>query len=245
MASWSAECVSGCSSGWCGLALWSGALVRTDSACQAPSRRRRTIGQRAGHQQPVRVLVQPAVANLHEAEHPLDHPEAALDLCVARLGVERLDHGAELPPRHRRLHFGRERRPARRLAVAVKPSRRQCRLTHRCNPCERRQGLRPRSGKRGGSQPGFPVPAASACGRVFEVALPGRGQLRWGERRAGTPEPAGAAGLSRTRLVRRYLLRRCVRHLRRLRRQQHLGNRHGVQVRAVDRPRFPIQAGEF
>ena len=60
------------------------------------------IGERAGHEQPVRVLVQPAVADLREAEHPLDHAEAVLDLrphlrlgAVARL--LRLVHHPAMP----------------------------------------------------------------------------------------------------------------------------------------------------
>ena len=37
------------------------------------------IGQRTGREQPVRVLVQPAVARLHETEYTLDHAEDVLD----------------------------------------------------------------------------------------------------------------------------------------------------------------------
>ena len=38
------------------------------------------ITQRASYEQSVRVLVQPTVADLREAEHPLDHPKAVLNL---------------------------------------------------------------------------------------------------------------------------------------------------------------------
>ena len=38
------------------------------------------VRQRAGHEQPVRILVEPPVADLGEAEHAFDHPEAVLDL---------------------------------------------------------------------------------------------------------------------------------------------------------------------
>ena len=37
------------------------------------------IGQCAGHQQAMFVLVQPAIAHLGKAEHPLDNPDDMLD----------------------------------------------------------------------------------------------------------------------------------------------------------------------
>ena len=37
------------------------------------------IGQRAGHQQAMRVLFEPAIAHLGKAEHPLDDPDPMLD----------------------------------------------------------------------------------------------------------------------------------------------------------------------
>src|SRR5688500_9572697 len=37
------------------------------------------IGERAGDEEAMRVLVQAAIAHLLEAEHPLDHPEHVLD----------------------------------------------------------------------------------------------------------------------------------------------------------------------
>src|SRR6516165_8225641 len=41
--------------------------------------RHEQIGQRAGHQQAMRVLLQAAVAQLGEAEYPLDDPDRMLD----------------------------------------------------------------------------------------------------------------------------------------------------------------------
>ena len=37
------------------------------------------IGQRAGHEQAMRVLLQPAIAHLGKAEHPLDDPDRMFD----------------------------------------------------------------------------------------------------------------------------------------------------------------------
>src|SRR5437763_14278691 len=37
------------------------------------------IGQRAGHEQAMGILLQPAIAHLGKAEHPLDHPDRMLD----------------------------------------------------------------------------------------------------------------------------------------------------------------------
>src|SRR5215831_13849334 len=37
------------------------------------------VGERAGHQQAMRVLLQPAIAHLGKAEHPLDDPDRMLD----------------------------------------------------------------------------------------------------------------------------------------------------------------------
>ena len=37
------------------------------------------IGQRAGHEQGVGVLLEPAIAHLGKAEHPLDDPDRMLD----------------------------------------------------------------------------------------------------------------------------------------------------------------------
>src|SRR6516164_6655436 len=37
------------------------------------------IGQRAGHEQTMSVLVEPAIAHLGKAEHPLDDPDRMLD----------------------------------------------------------------------------------------------------------------------------------------------------------------------
>src|SRR2546430_17004974 len=41
--------------------------------------RHKQIGQRAGHEQAMRVLLQPAIAHLGKAEHPLDDPDRMLD----------------------------------------------------------------------------------------------------------------------------------------------------------------------
>src|SRR6266550_7173767 len=41
--------------------------------------RHEQIGQRAGHEQTMGVLVEPAVAHLGKAEHPLDDPDRMLD----------------------------------------------------------------------------------------------------------------------------------------------------------------------
>jgi hypothetical protein len=49
---------------------------------------------------------------------------------VARLGVERLNHGAELTPRHHLLHFGQKRRPTGQLAMLLEAGRRQGQLPH-------------------------------------------------------------------------------------------------------------------
>src|ERR1700712_4915722 len=38
------------------------------------------VGQRAGHEQALCVLLQPAVAHLGEPEHALDHPNGVLNL---------------------------------------------------------------------------------------------------------------------------------------------------------------------
>src|SRR5882757_8611309 len=37
------------------------------------------VGQRAGHQQAMSVLLEPAIAHLGKAEHPLDDPDDMLD----------------------------------------------------------------------------------------------------------------------------------------------------------------------
>ena len=44
-------------------------------AAQQVAARDEQIGQSAGHQQTVGVLVEPAIAHLGEAEHPLDDPD--------------------------------------------------------------------------------------------------------------------------------------------------------------------------
>jgi len=41
--------------------------------------RHEQIGQSAGHQQTVGVLVEPPIAHLGEAEHPLDDPDRMFD----------------------------------------------------------------------------------------------------------------------------------------------------------------------
>src|SRR2546421_6755529 len=41
--------------------------------------RHEQIGQRAGHEQAMRVLLQPAIAHFGKAEHPLDDPDRMLD----------------------------------------------------------------------------------------------------------------------------------------------------------------------
>ena len=42
------------------------------------------IGQRAGHDQAVSVLLEPAIAHLGEAEHPLDDPNRMFDPPLSR-----------------------------------------------------------------------------------------------------------------------------------------------------------------
>ena len=49
-------------------------------AAQQMASRHEQIGQSAGHQQTVGVLLQPAIAHLGEAEHPLDDPDRMFDL---------------------------------------------------------------------------------------------------------------------------------------------------------------------
>ena len=44
--------------------------------------RHEQIGQCAGHEQAMRVLLQPAVAHLGEAEHPLDDTDRMFDLAL-------------------------------------------------------------------------------------------------------------------------------------------------------------------
>jgi len=41
--------------------------------------RHEQIGQRAGHEQAMSVLLEPAIAHLSEAEHPLDDPDRMFD----------------------------------------------------------------------------------------------------------------------------------------------------------------------
>ena len=48
------------------------------AAQQMPARHEQ-IGQRAGHEQAMSVLRQPAIAHLGEAEHPLDDPDRMFD----------------------------------------------------------------------------------------------------------------------------------------------------------------------
>src|SRR5215472_14361478 len=48
-------------------------------AAQLMAARHKQIGQRAGHEQAVGVLCEPAIAHLGEAEHPLDDPDRMLD----------------------------------------------------------------------------------------------------------------------------------------------------------------------
>lgn len=54
-----------------------GALRRLCAQQMAPGDEQ--IGEGAGHQQPVRVLVEPAIAHLGKAEDPLDDPDRMLD----------------------------------------------------------------------------------------------------------------------------------------------------------------------
>ena len=48
-------------------------------AAQQMAARHKQISQRAGHEQAVGVLCEPAIAHLGEAEHPLDDPDRMLD----------------------------------------------------------------------------------------------------------------------------------------------------------------------
>ena len=42
--------------------------------------RHKQIGERAGHEQAVGVLLEPAIAHLGKAEHPLDDPDRMFDV---------------------------------------------------------------------------------------------------------------------------------------------------------------------
>src|SRR3954469_18097145 len=46
-----------------------------------PSARDEQVGEGAGDEQTMRVLVQAAIAHLGKAENKLDHPDAVLELC--------------------------------------------------------------------------------------------------------------------------------------------------------------------
>ena len=48
-------------------------------AAQEMPARHEQIGQRAGHEQAMSVLLQPAIAHLGKAEHPLDDPDRMFD----------------------------------------------------------------------------------------------------------------------------------------------------------------------
>ena len=70
--------------------------LRRLTAQQMPARHEQ-IGQRAGHQQAMGVLAQPAIANLGKAEHPLDDPDRVFDPITRLIGVlgrrRRIDDG--------------------------------------------------------------------------------------------------------------------------------------------------------
>jgi hypothetical protein len=57
--------------------------LRRLAAQEIPARHEQ-IGQRAGHKQPVSVLLQPAIAHLGKAEHPLDDPDRMFDPPLSR-----------------------------------------------------------------------------------------------------------------------------------------------------------------
>ena len=52
--------------------------LRPLAAQQMPAHHEQ-VGQRAGHQQAMRVLLQPAIAHFGKAEHPLDDPDRMFD----------------------------------------------------------------------------------------------------------------------------------------------------------------------
>ena len=61
-------------------ARWrSAGTLRLLAAQQMPARHEQ-IGQRAGHEQAMSVLLEPAITHLGEAEHPLDDPDRMFDL---------------------------------------------------------------------------------------------------------------------------------------------------------------------
>jgi hypothetical protein len=53
-------------------------ILRLLAAQQMPARHEQ-IGERAGHQQAMFVLLEPAIAHLGKAEHPLDDPDGMFD----------------------------------------------------------------------------------------------------------------------------------------------------------------------
>ncbi len=77
---------------------WRGADTLRLLAAQQMSAGDEQIGQRAGDQQAMRVLLQPAIAHLGKAEHPLDDPDRVLDFGPhVRLGA--VFHPLGPPPR--------------------------------------------------------------------------------------------------------------------------------------------------
>ncbi len=64
--------------------LWRSAGALRPRQSPQPPAHQVQIGQRAGHKQPVRVLLQPFVAGLHESEDALDDEEGMLDLGALR-----------------------------------------------------------------------------------------------------------------------------------------------------------------
>ena len=66
---------------YCGVCWCAGQVADTlcQLAAQEMAARHEQIGQRAGHEQAMSVLLQPAIAHLGKAEHPLDDPDRMFD----------------------------------------------------------------------------------------------------------------------------------------------------------------------
>jgi len=62
----------------CAVRWRSAGTLRLLAAQQMPARHEQ-IGQRAGHEQGMSVLLEPAITHLGEAEHPLDDPDRVFD----------------------------------------------------------------------------------------------------------------------------------------------------------------------
>src|SRR6516164_3348051 len=74
---------SDCAPSWGVLGCLCGVLAQcghsTPPGSQQMPARHKQIGQGAGHEQAMSVLLEPAVADLGKAEHPLDNPDRMLD----------------------------------------------------------------------------------------------------------------------------------------------------------------------